>query len=257
MHKFNITVCIIAKDEEDQIGEALRSVDWVNEKIVVDTGSTDKTVNIAKSNNAKVVHFNVGSFDEWRNKGIEESSGDWILYIDADERITPELKKEILEKISDKKVKYSAYAIPRRNFIFGKEFKYGGEYPDYQIRLLNKEKLKAWKGKLHESPQFDGGLGYLNQPMIHLKHNNIEDMVVKTNKWSEIEAELIYLNGHPKMVGWRFVRIILTEAIDRLIKKQGFRDGVEGVIYSIYQVWSKFLTYAKLWELQLRKEEIK
>ena len=253
MHKIKISVCIIAKNEEDQIGDALRSVDWVNEKILVDTGSTDKTVNIAKSNNSRVAHFSKGSFDDWRNKGLEESSGDWILYIDADERITPELKKEILEKISSKKITYSAYAIPRRNFIFGKEFNYGSVAPDYQIRLFVRDKLNKWNGRLHERPDFDGELGYLENAMTHHKKESIEDMLNKTNKWSDIEARLMYESDHPRMNVLRFSSAMFREFWFRIVKNKAFLDGGEGVVYAIYQIYSRFISYTKLWEMQLNK----
>ena len=256
MRKVDLTVCIIAKNEEQKIEDALKSAKWADELLLIDTGSTDKTVNIAKRHNAKIVTYTKGSFNDWRNRGMQEASGEWILYLDADERITPLLKDEI-QQIIQPGPSYNAYAIPRRNYIFGKEFRYGGEWPDHQIRLLKVSKLKEWTGEVHEKPQFEGELGYLEQPMVHLKHDNLEEMVEKTNKWSEIEAKLIFENGHPEMAAWRFVRIMLTEVFDRFIKKQGFRDGKEGVIYSTYQVWSRFLTYAKLWEMQIINSKLK
>ena len=90
----------------------------------------------------------------------------------------------------------------------------------------------------------------LKNPLTHLKHDNLEEMVEKTNKWSEVEAKLLFNSGHPKMSWWRFWRIMFTELMYRLVSLRGFMDGTTGIIYAIYQMWSKFLTYAKLWEMQ-------
>lgn len=249
--KSKITGIIIAKNESEKIGDALKSLDWVDKLMLIDTGSVDKTINIAKKHDAEIHIIKLGSFSDWRNLGLQKAKTKWVLYLDADERVTPLLRREIKE-VTKQPDALNAYAIPRRNYILGREFKHGGEWPDYQIRLLNKSGAGPWTGDVHERPKVDGEVGHLEEPMIHLKHDNFEDMVKKTNKWSDIEANLIYNSGHPKMVPWRFLRIMLTEAFDRLIKKQGFRDGKEGIIYSLYQVWSRFITYAKLWELQIK-----
>jgi glycosyltransferase involved in cell wall biosynthesis len=245
-----LSVVIIAKNEQDKIKECLESVSWADEIVLVDTGSTDKTNDIAKKHKARITIQMTGSYDTWRNKGLRETKGDWILYIDADERVPPPLRKEIIAKTRNQVSDFTAYAIPRRNFILGKEFKHGGEWPDYQKRLFLKKSLKSWKGKLHETPIYTGELGYLKKPLHHLKHDNLSDMVTKTNIWSEKEAKLLFNSNHPKMSWWRFLRIMITETFDRLVKKKGFMDGSEGIIYSFYQAWSKFITYGKLWEMQ-------
>lgn len=248
-----ISVVIIIKNNEEKIKDCLDSVGWADEVLAIDTGSTDKTPNIAKKAGARVVEFTKGSFDAWRNKGLKEAKGEWLLYIDSDERVTPELRNEIKSKIlnSKSKIHYEAYAIPRRNFIFGKEFRYSGQYPDYQKRLFLRSKLRKWKGKIHEEPVFDGKLGHLKNPMIHIKHNNLQEMIEKTNNWSEIEARLMYDAKHPPMNIPRFISAMLREFYLRFIKQKAFLDGGEGIIYGIYQMYSRFISYAKLWEIQL------
>ncbi len=247
-----VSVIIIAKNEEKKLPDCLKSVKWADEIILVDTSSTDKTVPIAKKYGAKVIEHTSGSFSDWRNAGLKAAKGDWIFYIDADERVTNELKIEIEKEISEQRAVNSetAYAVPRRNIIFGREFKHGGQWPDYQMRFFRKDVLKGYKNDLHETAEFEGKEGKLIHPLIHIKHDNLSDMVTKTNKWSEIEAKLLFDGGHPKMVGWRFLRIMATEGWIRLVKQKGLLDGPEGIIYSIYQMWSKFVTYGKLWELQ-------
>lgn len=244
-----LSAIILAKNNEDKIAGAITSLTGLaDEVILIDTGSTDKTIKIAKDHKAKVTQMSEGSYSDWRNRGAQEAKGDWILYLDSDERVTDDLKDEILQIV--KGSVYTTFAIPRINIILGKKMMHGGEWPDYQIRLFSKDSKFEWKGDLHERPVYKGELGHLINPMLHLKHDNISEMVVKTNRWSEVEAKLLFDANHPKMSWWRFLRIMMTELIDRLIIKKGFLDGREGIIYSYYQAWSKFLTYAKLAEMQ-------
>jgi glycosyltransferase involved in cell wall biosynthesis len=250
----NISAIIIAKDEEEVIAECLESVSWVDEIVVIDTGSKDKTLSVCKNKNAKVYEFSKGSYQDWRNEGLKKANGNWILYVDADERVTPLLRKEIMSVVEKDSKQYSSYAVPRRNIILGKEMKYGGWWPDYVKRLFKKSELKKWTGDLHEEPVFEGKMGHLSNSFIHIKHSNLSDMVEKTNKWSKVEAKMLFESDHPQMTWWRFFRVMATELWYRLIKLQGFRDGIEGVVYSIYQMWSKFITYGKLWEMQRNVE---
>lgn len=255
MKKIMLSAVIIVKNEEKHITDCLKSLDFTDENIVVDTGCEDKTIELASKLKATITECFTGSYSDWRNKGLKKARGEWILYVDADERVTKELKTEIGKVIKSKD--FSVYAIPRRNIILGKEMRYGGWWPDYVKRLFIKKDLVKWVGDLHEEPKFKGQISHLKSPLMHLKHDNIFDMMEKTNKWSEIEAKLLYDSDHPKMTWWRFFRVMATELWYRLIIKAGILDGVEGVIYSIYQMWSKFVTYAKLWEMQLEVNENK
>jgi hypothetical protein len=132
----------------------------------------------------------------------------------------------------------------------GREMRHGGWWPDYVKRLFYKDKLKKWVGDLHEEPVFDGVMGHLENALIHIKENKLSDMVEKTNKWSEIEARLMFDSNHPKMSLIRFLSAILREFWYRIIKKKAYLDGTEGMIFGIYQVYSRFISYAKLWEMQ-------
>lgn len=247
-----LSVVVITKNSANRIEDCFLSVkDLASEILLIDGGSKDGTLDIAKIYKAKILKQSGKGYSDWRNQGIKESKGDWIFYIDDDERATPELIKEIEEVTSNPP--YNSYAIPRKNIILGKEMRHGGWWPDYVKRLYKKENLEKWIGDLHEEPVVQGEMGHLKNPIIHLKHDNLFEMIQKTNKWSEIEAELLLDSGHPKMSWWRFFRIMGTELWYRLIVKKGFLDGVEGIIYAVYQMWSKFVTYAKLWEMQIGK----
>lgn len=248
-----ISGIIIAKNCENLIGDCLESIDWIDEIIVVDDHSIDKTVEVAKNYKGVRVVEAEGDFSKKRNIGAKEASGEWLFYIDADERVTPLLKKEI-KNVIKKETKYSAYAIPRRNILLGHEMHHGGWWPDYVLRLIKKEKFISWKGKLHEQPEVKGRVGKLKNPLPHITHRSLSEMVAKTNEWSNIEARLLYKSGHPKMAWWRFVSVAFREFWYRGIKKMGFLDGTVGVIEIIYQMFSRMITYAKLWELQKKDE---
>jgi hypothetical protein len=185
--------------------------------------------------------------------GAKSAVNNWLFYIDADERCTPELKEEVSLIVSQYRIIVSsAYAVPRRNFIFGQEFKHSGQYPDYQKRLFKKSALKKWSGDVHEEPEFVGDLGHLKNPLIHLKQITIQEMVEKTDKWSEIEAELMFAAHHPPMNVIRFGSAVVREFWLRMIIQTAFLDGPKGIIYAFYQVFSKFVSYSKLYELQLK-----
>lgn len=202
-----------------------------------------------------------GSFSNWRNEGLKKAKGDWVLYVDSDEEVTPALRAEVRSTVNSQQSTVTAYAIPRRNFIFNKEFKHCGFYPDYVKRLFKKSTFKEWTGELHEEPNYlhmgkgtkgDGKtIGYLKNPIIHHKNMTISEMIEKTNKWSEIESLLMFKKNHPKMNFIRFASAGFREFILRFVKQKAFLDGKEGIIYGIYQVYSKLISYSKLWEKQL------
>lgn len=256
-----ITVCIITKDQQDQIADVIESVGWADEIVVVDTGSSDMTPEIAKRMGARVVQTTKGSYDSWRNRGLKEAKSTWIFYVDSDERVTNQLKDEILSVL--KVPRYDAYAIPRKNIVLGKELRYGGfGKDDYVKRLFKRSKLKKWTGEVHEEPNYlyrgkmttgkNGELGHLKNKMLHIKAQSISEMVEKTNLWSEKEAKLMYEANHPTMNIYRFFSAAFREFWYRFVIKQAFRDGAIGIIHGLYQVYSRFISYAKLWELQIK-----
>jgi len=248
----NIGVVIIAKNEEENILDCLKSVEWVDEIVVVDGGSTDRTGEISKRFGASVFSCFGDDFSQRRNLGTRKVKSYWVLHIDADERVTRKLREEILDIVKNDGYGNTHFAIPRRNYVFDKQMKHCGLWPDYVVRFFKKKDFVGWSGKLHEQPTVKGRLGYMNNYFVHIKHNNLFDIVKKTNSWSKIEAELMFNAGHPPMNIPRFLTAIFREFWLRFVKQGAFLDGVEGVIYGIYQIYSRFLSYAKLWEMQLK-----
>jgi len=225
-------------------------VKWANEIILVNTGSTDRTISIAQKYKAKIVDSvsQKPEFSKWRTDGLLAAKGGWVFYLDSDERVTPELQREILSVIDAKKI--IGFEIPRRNFYLGQQIHYGGAWPDYVKRLFKRGKIIRWENELHENPVLRGEMGYLKNPIIHITHRDLTSMVEKTRVWSKIEANLLFEANHPPVTWWRILRIMFTEFWYRGIKLQGWRDGTVGWIEVIFQVFSRFITYARLWEIQ-------
>lgn len=240
-----LSVVIIAKNTEDLIKDCIESVQFADEVIVVDDNSTDNTAEVAKKLGARVIKESAKSFAEKRNVGLRNAKGEWIFYIDTDERVSEKLQANIQAVVKENN--YSAYKIQRQNF-------YLGNHPWPKIekleRLFLKSKLKGWYGELHESPEVNGKVGVLDGYLLHYTHRDLSSMLSKTIEWSDREAKLRYDAHHPRMAIWRFPRVMLTAFWDSYIKQQGWKAGTVGVIESIFQAYSMFVTYAKLWELQ-------
>lgn len=243
-----LSIIILAHNVEEEITPALKSAAFADEIIIVDTDlcSTDRTLTISRNHGAKIVKSPGYNFSIWRNDGAKAAKGDWLLYLDSDERIPYLLSEEILQTIKNTEI--NAFTIPRYEIFLGKHLE---SWPDPRVlRLMRKSALKRWRGSLHEQPEIEGQIGELTQQLIHLSHKNIDEKVSKTMKWSKLEAEMLFKANHPPMKGWRFFRIMLTEFWHRFVKQGLWRDGTEGVIEIIYQMFSRFLTYERLWELQ-------
>lgn len=247
-----ISILVLTKNEEKMIEACLASAKWADEIILVDNFSADKTIEIAKKYTDKIYQKKFEGYADERNFLAQKAKGQWIFYLDADERITSQLKEEIQKVIKDDK--YQAFAVSRKNILLGKWQKHGSWWPDFQIRLFKRNALKSWQGELHERLGFTGKLGYLKNPLIHLTHRDIISMMRKTENWAPIEAKLRFESKHPKMTGWRFIRIVKGELLKQFLKG-GWRDGTEGWIEIFYQTFSLFITYVKLWEMQ-RKESL-
>ena len=243
-----ISAIIIARNEEDRIADCLDSISFCDEIIVVDGGSEDRTVDIAKRIGAKVFIYKTDNFSQLRNFGLEKAKGDWVLYIDADERVSDSLRENIKYQISN--IKYRdivAYKIMRKNFYLGN---HEWPYVEKLERLFRRDMLKRWKGRLHESPIIDGKVGVLDGFLLHYTHRDIVSMLDKTIEWSKVEAELRFKSGHPKIVWWRFFRVMVTAFLNSYLKEGGWKVGTVGLIESMYQAFSIFITYARLWEMQ-------
>lgn len=239
-----ISVVIITKNEEKNIKSCLESVKWADEIIIVDSFSTDKTIEIAKKYTPKIFVRSFKDYSDQRNYANQQASEPWILTVDADERVTDDLRKEILEAINN--VKYDAYWIPCLDYMFGKFIKHGGWYPQYHIRLYKKDKTK-WVGKVHEKPYVEGKIGYLKNPILHYSHLKISDFLKKLNRYTSIEAQELYNAGYkPNLLRLIFWPVIVF--VYKYVCKLGFLDGIHGLVLAVSLAYYHFMRYAKLWE---------
>jgi glycosyltransferase involved in cell wall biosynthesis len=243
-----ISAVVITKNEEKFIETCLKSLKWVDEIIVADSGSEDKTLEIAQKYATLTFSCKGNNFSDWRTEAMEKAKGAWVLHIDSDERVLEPLRREIIELVS--KEECSAYAVSRKNIIFGKEEKYGPFWPDRVVRLIKKSTFKRWVGEVHEYPEYDGKLGYTKNSLLHLTHRNLDQVVLKSLDWSKIDSKLRHNANHPKMSSWRFLRILFSELFNQGILRRGFFAGTIGTIDSLLQTFSLVMTYIRLWEMQ-------
>jgi len=250
----HLSAIVITKNEESRIAKCLESLSFCDEIIIVDNGSTDKTLEIVQKYQVRVRHIKETDFSALRNAGKEDAKGKWLLYVDADEIVPEKLQEEIKRTVKDESLTRggtTAFFISRENYYLGKKW----PVRDCMQRLFQKDTLVRWEGKLHETAVINGVMGKLQEPLIHNTHRTLAEMVEKTNEWSEFEAELRFDAGHPDVVWWRLLRVMGTGFFRSFVSEGGWKAGTVGWIESIYQGFSMFITYAKLWELQQKPDE--
>lgn len=245
-----ISLVIHARNAQQQIEECINSAQLLTDSIVVvDAGSTDKTANIARSCGATVYPHAITEYVELaRTFDVEKSPGPWIFIMDADERMTPELAQEVKETISQNQT-HSHYRIPRKNIFAQRRWlKHGGWWPDYVSgRLLYKPDFVTWPLEIHSKPIMKGSEGILRNPFLHYFHSNLENMVVSTSIYENIEAELLCKAGR-SVTTLTVFRKYLGEFFRRFFVRFGYLDKTLGIIESIYQAYSKTITWILVYE---------
>jgi glycosyltransferase involved in cell wall biosynthesis len=248
-----ISILIQTHNEERNIEECITSAKLLsNEIIVVDMESTDNTKSIAQKNEAVVVSFPFSHYVEpGRAFGIQQIKSDWVFILDADERIPLDLAEEIKETVSNTEKTY--FKVPRKNMFGGiKWLEHGGWWPDEQMRLIKLSAFESWPTQIHSTPRVKGKMGHLTHSFLHYFHGNIEAMVKKTLVFENIESNLLF-EAHKPVNVYTFFRKFFGELFRRLIQRGGFLDGTVGIIESIYQAYSKTITYLLLYEKKNRR----
>lgn len=240
-----ISVIVIAGMEEHNIAECLESVRWADEIIVVNSESKDRTVVIAKQFTDRVFVRKWEGYASQKNFSLQQAKNEWVLSLDADERVSPELREEISSLDFSKA---DGFYIPRRNYFLGKVIRSCGWSPDYQLRLFRKSKTNVTDRKVHEGFTVAGKKDYLKNELIHYTHDSITNTLKKIEEYSTLEAEekvnRIRMNG-PKMFFkplWAFIQ--------HFVMRRGFTDGAHGLMVSIIHAMTKTQVYMKIWEMQ-------
>lgn len=245
-----LAIVFQVRNEEENIAKAIESAKLLTNNIVVmDMNSQDKTKEVSRNSGAKVItipHFPY--VEPVRNLAFSLTNSEWVLILDADERMTKKLAQEITTVISNPNKEFTHFALPRLNVFAGKkEFKHGGWWPDYQIRLIKKKAFIDWPKNIHSTAQVEGKTARLNNYFLHHFHGDLSSMVAKTSKFEKIESKLL-LEARRKVSISTFFRKYLGELYRRLFKHQGWRDGPYGIIESLYQAYSKTITWLLLYE---------
>jgi len=250
MQKLPLTLTVITKNEERNIERCLRSVPFASEIIVVDGESTDRTVEIAQKLGAQVFIEEWKGFGPQKQLAVDRAKNDWILSLDADEALSPELATEIQQKFASLKPEVG-YQLPRRSFHLGRWIDYGGWFPDRQLRLFHRKHGKWTPVQIHEKV-LTSTQESLNSPIHHWVFQSLAHQVKTNDRYSSLQAEELFQKGQR----YSFFKLLIkpySKFIETYFLKRGFLDGLPGFIISISAAYSVFLKWSKLWELELRQ----
>ena len=242
-----ISIIIVTRNEESNIRQCLETVRWADEIVMVDQASTDSTVKIARefTDNIYIVEPK-GYCEPDRITALEKASFDWVFCVDADERIPQELIREIKLIMSSDNVEYDGYFIPRVNYIFGRQMKYGGHKGDKQIRLFKKSRTTL-SHKIHEPPMVRGKVGALKNYMEHYSTNTLAEYCRKLSSYTDKEAKRMKEEDIKFSVSQITIKPI-GKFIYQYIFQRGFMDGIEGFLFYSLSAFYVFLKHVKLWE---------
>jgi glycosyltransferase involved in cell wall biosynthesis len=244
-NKNKISVTIITGNEETNIRECLKSVKWADEIIVVDSESRDKTAEIAKEFTDKVIVRKWEGYAAQKKYAMNLASNEWVLSLDADERITAELADEIMTTNLDN---FDGYRIKRENYFIGKKITGCGWGNDYQVRLFRKVMTKLSNRLVHEGFIVDGSLGTLNNVITHYSYRDLKDGFHKINEYSTLEAN--EKAEKKKITGLRLVFYPVWAFLQHYFIRKGFRDGKHGLMVSLMHAMTKLQVYMKIWEIK-------
>lgn len=244
-NKNKISVTIITGNEEVNIRECLESVKWADEIIVVDSKSIDRTIEIAKSYTDKIFVRKWEGYAAQKNYAMSMAENDWVLSIDADERVTEELTEEILSFELDQ---YDGYRIKRENYFIGKKINGCGWGNDFQVRLFKKKKTRLSDRLVHEGFIVDGKLGELNNPIKHYSYRNLKDGFYKINDYSTLEAK--EKADKKKITSFRMAFYPIWAFIQHYFFRKGYKDGKHGLVISLMHAMTKLQVYMKIWEIK-------
>ena len=241
-----VSVTIIAWNEEDRLKGCLESVAWADEIIVVDAESTDKTVQVAREFTDKIWVRPWPGFAAQKNFALEQAEGAWILSLDADERVTPELRERIAG-IVRAAAPAEGYSIPRRNMFWGAWVRHGGLYPDYQLRLFRRGAGRFVDSAVHESVVVTGRVETVDEALLHHSYRGLDDFVTRSNRYSTLAAAELIKRGGRAGIAELALRP-LGRFLSMYVLRGGFLDGWRGFVLAVLYANYVFLRMAKAWE---------
>ncbi len=248
-NKVPVSVVVITKNEEGRIRECLESVKWADEIVVLDDNSSDRTREVVKEFTDKIYQKEMTNEGAHRNYAYSLASNEWVLSLDADERITPELKEEIITTLA-KGTDCNGFGIPRKNFIGDFWLEHGGWYPSAQLRLFKRDEFKYEEVDVHPRAFMKDPRGELKNPLLHYSYRDITDFTAKLNNQTSREAEK-WAESPKGMPFSRAVRRTIDRFLRAYHKKNGKKDGMYGFIMAVMGGMYQVLSYAHYWERAL------
>lgn len=241
-----ISAVVLTKNEEKNIQKCLKTLRWCDEVVVIDDDSEDKTCQIAREMEAKVfTHPLSGDFAAQRNFGLKKAKNKWILYVDADERVTPKLAVEIRQVIKDGKG--VGFYLRRKDFLWGRQLNHG-ETANVRLLRLGQKGAGEWQRRVHETWEVKGKVGELKEPLLHYPHPTISKFLEQINFYTSLNASELLREG--KRVGLiQILAFPLGKFLQNYIFRLGFLDGTPGIIVALMMSFHSFLTRAKLYML--------
>jgi glycosyltransferase involved in cell wall biosynthesis len=244
-----VSALILAYNEETKIEAAIKSVTWADETVVIDSGSSDRTAEIAEQHGCRVVQVPFEGFGKLRNSAVEACYHEWIFSLDADERCTPEALAEISTVINSPDAS-AAYYIPRRNYFMGRWIRHSGWYPDYrQPQLFKKGSVIYTDDMVHEGVTIDGSIGYIKNPIWQIPFQNISQIMNKMDRYSTLGSQKLAMKGVKGSMAKALIHA-LANFLKFYFIKLAFLDGWAGFMIALNNFEATFYKYAKLYEMQ-------
>lgn len=248
MEKIPLSVAIITKNEEENIRQCLQSVAFAGQIVVVDSGSTDATLQIASAFGCEIHSEEWRGFGPQKQSAIDKCSNTWVLVLDADELIPAETASVIKKIVTDSDVKESGFSFPRKNYFQGRWIKHAGWWPDRIVRLFRKDKGKMSTAVVHEAVEVHGLIRDLDVPIVHYTESRLSRILQKIDRYSTLGAQTAFQEGKSSSTGGAFFRAVLTFLQDYFLRL-GILDGMPGLTLAVTDSINKFFKYAKLSEL--------
>jgi glycosyltransferase involved in cell wall biosynthesis len=244
-----LSAVLAVRNEEPMLERGLELLRFCDEiVVVVDSRSDDRTEEIARRHTDRVWVEDFVDFAAHKNAAIERSQGDWLLLVDADERVTPALAREIQDTLARDPAQLG-FTFEIVSFFLGQRMRYGA-WQQHHLRLVRREHAR-WEGAIHEQLSLPPErVGRLEGELWHFSHRSIQEMLAKTIRFGEIQSLELYEHGAPRVTPWRLARLMLREFAWRMVRRRGYKDGMPGVIESLYQPFSLFCVHAMLWQRQ-------
>lgn len=247
-----LSAVVLTKNNASVLPELLQSLSWCDETVIVDDDSTDGTRETAKKFGATVYRRSLASdFADQRNFGLSKAKGDWVLFVDSDEQVTPELRDEIMKRLAGE-TGISGYFLRRADSVFGKTLKYG-ETANVRLMRLARKGSGVWERPVHEVWYVTGKTAVLAYPLLHFPHSNVAQFIETIDRYTTIDAEYFYRQGK-RTAWWQIPAYPMAKLALNYFIRFGFLDGTPGALHAFMMSFHSFLTRAKLWQIADREK---